>query len=333
MELNVCIVGCGDRGRAHARAWSDRPEARVVAVSDTDPDRSRGLAEETGATAYEDWHEAILHEGVNVVSQCVPSFLHADVTCFAAEHGCHIFGEKPLALTLEQGEQIVESVRSTGVVFMPCFQNRDNWTFRKYREIFRSGELGSPVILRTSGISEVRPKVAMHRKSMNGGPLIDTACHMFDLFRWITGQEPEQVFAAGHVFGHGKKHLEGVTDLAIDEACIEVTYSGGHQLQMYVNWGMPEGFPNVGDNMILGPNRLLRLAGGSIESRSADGAVETIKPPEDGAKPGLGGRIQQFVKAVYQGTDPDVTCEDAMIALRVSHTALRSVASGEVVGL
>ena len=170
----------------------------------------------------------------------------------------------------------------------------------------------------------------MHSAAMNGGPVIDMACHMFDLFRWITHEEPEQVFAAGHVFGRGKKHLEGVYDLAIDEACIEVAYSGGHQLQMYVNWGMPEGFRHPGDNMILGPDRLLRMAEGGIESRSGGGGVETIQPPEGMAAPGLSRRIEQFVRAVEQKTNPDVTCEDAMIAMRVSHAALRSIESGTV---
>ena len=330
MELNVCVVGCGDRGRAHAKAWQAHPSARVVAVSDTDSARARALADEIGATAHLDWREAISHPSVNVVSQCVPSFLHADVTCLAADHGYHVFGEKPLALTLDQGNQILDAVHRSGIVFMPCFQNRDRWTFGTYREAFRSGDLGTPVILRTTGISEVRPKVAMHRASMNGGPVIDMGCHMVDLLRWITGEEPEKVFATGGIFGRGKPHLDGVEDLAIDEACLQVAYSGGHQLQFYVNWGMPEGFRSLSDNLILGPERLLRTVGQEVESRGSNGSTSTIHPPSEGADPGLTVRIEQFLHAIECKAEPDITCEDAMIALRVSHAALRSIASGQV---
>ena len=328
MNFNVCIVGCGDRGQTHAKAWEAHPSAHVVAVCDIDATRAQLIADDTGAAVYTDWREAISHADVNVLSQCVPSYLHADVACFAADRGCHVFAEKPLALTLDQGERILDAVKASGIVFMPCFQSRDMWAFTKYREAFQSGELGTPVTLRTSSMSEVRPKLAMHRTSMNGGPVIDLACHTIDLLRWITGEEPVRVFAAGNVFGRGKTHLDGIEDLAIDEACIEVGYSGGHQLQMYVNWGMPEGFSNVGDNMILGPDRLIRPGKPGIEVHSG-GSVETILPPEGARSAGVNVRIAQLVRAIEEKTTLDITCEDAMIALRVSYAALRSIESGE----
>ena len=328
--IDVCIVGCGDRGRAHATAWSAHPGVRVTAVSDTDAGRAERLAVETGATAYDSWRDAVA-SGARVVSQCVPSSMHAEVACYAASHGCHVFAEKPLALTVQQGEQIVSAVRETGVVFMPCFQYRDRWLMRTFREAFTSGMMGSPVVFRHSGVSEVRPKRAMHRMSLNGGPVIDLACHYFDVFRWITGAEPVRVYASGHVFGGNKPHLAGIEDLAVDEACVEVAFEGGHHLQLYLNWGMPEGFASVGDNQLIGPDGLLRQVDEGLEIRSGD-RIRLIQAPDDQPAE-LATRTERFLQAVHHREPVDVTCQDGLIALRVSLAALTSIASGEAVAL
>lgn len=328
MEIKVCIIGCGDRGRAHAEVWAQHPNVRVVAVSDTDTERATALAAVTGATEYDDWREAIKHHSVSIISQCVPSSLHADITCFAAEHGRHVFGEKPLALTLKEGERIASCIRDTGVVFMPCFQYRDRWLYRKYRNAFQRQVLGTPLVFRHTGISEIRPKIAMHRSSMNGGPVIDLACHYFDLFRWITDAEPHSVYAGGNVFGRSKPPLESIDDLAVDTASIEVDYSDGHQLQLFISWGMPRGFSSLSEDHMVGPNGLIRQIDNGLEERIGN-KTRQINETEN-SESDLMVRTKQFIHAVERNEPPDITCDDALTALKVSHAALRSIASGAV---
>lgn len=332
MTLNICIVGCGARGIAHAQDWLKMPGVKIVAVSDTDADRAQTLADAVGAETYTDWQQAILHDGVTIVSQCVPSFLHADVTCFAAKHGRHVIGEKPLALTLAQGQQIVDTVAETGICFMPAFQYRDRWQCQQYRQAYVDGILGSPLTFRFSSIMEVRPKVAMHHRGMNGGVLIDMACHLVDLLRWITEEEPKSVFASGQVFGMGKARLANINDLAIDEAGVLVQFSGGHKLQLYLNWGMPEGFRAVNENQLIGPNAMLQIKGSDVTLHNqAD--VETWMPPKDWQEPGMTVRMKRFIEAIQSGNAADITAENGLIALRVSWAALESIETGNVVQL
>ncbi|MEM7035139.1 MAG: Gfo/Idh/MocA family oxidoreductase [Chloroflexota bacterium] len=332
MTFKIAIIGCGARGVAHARDWQSVPNTKILAVSDTDQERAQALGNELDAQVYTDWQAAIQHGGIHIVSQCVPSFLHADVTSFAAKQEKHVFGEKPLALTLEQGQQIVDVVAETGVVFMPCFQYRDRWYYQQYREAYVEGKLGSPVTFRFSMMMEVRPKVAMHKKSMNGGPMIDMACHLVDLLRWITEEEPETVFAAGQVFGQGKPHLSGVDDLAIDEASVIVTFSGGHKLDLYLNWGMPTGFTGVMSNQLIGPDALLQINRTGVTWQDHQ-STETRTPPENYQEPGMTIRMQKFVKSIQTGQPADITSENGLAALRVSWAALQSIESGRVVQL
>ena len=171
--LNVCTIGCGDMGRQHAHAWKAHEDAKVVAVCDIAADPREALASQLQACAYESYRDAIRHPGVDVVSICVPVCLHSEIACFAAGNHKHILCEKPIALTLEQADAMIDAARQHGVLLSVSFQYRAFTRNVKCRQLLREGAFGGPVFFRYTDIREVRPKLAMHRKSMNGGPVID----------------------------------------------------------------------------------------------------------------------------------------------------------------
>ncbi|MDH7480550.1 MAG: Gfo/Idh/MocA family oxidoreductase [Armatimonadota bacterium] len=330
MEIKVCIVGCGQMGNQHAAGWVSRGDVRVVSVCDPIEERRNSLAQKTGAVAYENYQDAILHEGVNIVSICTPVCFHSEIACFAAKFGRHILCEKPLALTLEQADEMIRIAKKNNVFLSTSFQYRGLAKNIRYKEIFQQGAFGGPIFARFEDIREVRPKIAMHRCSMNGGPIIDMAGHFFDLMRWITREEPVSVFARGHIFGKGKERLLGIDDLAIDTADIIVEMSGGHVLNVLVNWGMPEGFTSLGSELLVGPNLAVRPLGSKLEIISGSEKNTCDLPPNP---PGSTVRINDMVDAVREGREPEVTGKDGRIALAVSIAALRSIETGEVVRL
>jgi len=148
MQFKVAVIGCGDRGSNHAKTWQEREDSQVVSVFDIDAKRAESLAAEVNAKVYSDWQKAIMHDGVNVVSVATPTAFHSQVAVYAANNGRHVFCEKPLALTEEQGREMVKACAESKVVFMPCFQNRDSYARKKYREYFMNGAFGGPVIMR-----------------------------------------------------------------------------------------------------------------------------------------------------------------------------------------
>ena len=148
--------------------------------------------------------------------------------------------------------------------------------------------------------------------------------------RWITEEEPVRIYATGHIFGRGKPRLSAITDYAIDEASISVAMSGGHHLQMYLNWGMPEGFgefPN--GHWMAGPELALKPAAGGVEW--IRGSERTVVAPSDGRQSANTLRITRFADAVAGRCRQDVSGEDGLIALRCSYAALESIESGKVV--
>ena len=329
MTLKVCVVGAGDMGAHHVRAWSMFPDCKVVAVCDVDPSRAQRLAQEVNTAAYTDYRQAIRRGEVQVVSICIPSFLHSEVAGFAAEQGCHLLSEKPLALTLQQGQAMIDAARRHGVKLAVSLQYRDGWSAR-CRQLIRQGAFGGPVIFRLADVREVRPKLAMHRRDMNGGPIIDMACHYFDLVRFLTGCNPQSVYARGHVYGRGKPRLKDIKDFALDAAVITVNYEGGHILDFSVNWGMPEKFPGYWEEVLMGPDLLAQPKDGRLLLQYAEHQelwnVESPQlPPQR--------RIADLMAAIREDRSPEITGEDALLALRVSLAALESIATGQVVAL
>ena len=268
---------------------------------------------------------------MNVVSVCTPVCFHSEVACFAASRGRHILTEKPIALTLEQADAMIAAAENGGVKLAVSYQYRCAPRHVRYREWARAGGFGGPIFARFSDIREVRPKLAMHRRSMNGGPVIDMAGHYFDLMRFYTDAEPISVRATGHVFGRSKQRLGGIDDLAIDAAEILVEMTGGHTLSVFVNWGMPEGFQTVQEEMLCGPALAAQWVDDKLLAHRS-GEVETCDLPPVRFE-GPAGPIDDLVEAIRADGQPKVPGSNGRITLRVSLAALESIETGRVVSL
>lgn len=331
MSLNIVIIGCGDMGNQHASAWKAREDCKIVAVCDPLVDRMQKMVEKTGAKGYERHEDAIAHPGVDVVSVCVPVCFHAPIAIFALDRRKHVLTEKPFALTLQQADDMIAAAKRSGTLLSTSFQYRGFPRNVQLREMVQSRAFGGPLHARYIDIREVRPKLAMHRTSMNGGPVVDMASHFFDLMRFFTGSEPTHVFAQGHIFGKGKPRLSSIEDFAVDAASIEVAFTGGHRLNAYVNWGMPEGFAEITQELFLGPALSARHMGGNLELQR--GSEKTTWTAGEAPGPGPMVRVAGLVDAIHNRRPLEVTGEDGRISLRCSLAALESIASGQVIAL
>ncbi|MEM1212400.1 MAG: Gfo/Idh/MocA family oxidoreductase [Planctomycetota bacterium] len=333
--MDIAVIGCGDLGTQHAKAWAMREDARVVAVCDPDAERAGRLAETHGATAYAEWNEAIAHEGLFAVSVCTPAFLHAPISIASAQLKRQVLCEKAMALNLDDADAMIEAAESNGVKLVISHQLRGEPRFVAVKRLINDGVLGSPLYIRFTDIREVRPKLAMHRRSMNGGPVHDMAGHFFDLARWFTGAEPEQVSALGHVFGRGKPRLSSIKedDLGIDSAEILTRMTDGHVLSAHINWGMPEEIPGFGWNeVICGPKAMVRFDPDQnclvVHEPGGERRIELSESPV-----GPTVRIEDLVQAARNDTRPEVDGHAGRAALKLILGALESVETGATVAL
>ena len=334
--LGVCIVGCGDLGTKHAERWNTLSNAQVVSVVDIKPERAEALARICNLDVWHtDHRSAIEHDGVDVVSVCVPTGLHPEITIFAAEHGKHILCEKPIALTVEDAEAMIEAAQHNNVKLTVGFMRRYSPVLPVIKDWLATENGGKPVLYHATDFREIRPKREMHDTYANGGPIIDMGVHLFDLWRYIFDSTPAEVFAQGFKLAQNRTELKHINDIAYDTATIVVRYQSGDVGNFVVTWGLPPGVVPPGKpDQILGTIGQAQI-GYSMDNQSLEimregGALETVASSQEDM---YQRQITTFAQSILDHQVPHVTGEDGKNALRVALAALESLKSNQLIKL
>jgi predicted dehydrogenase len=323
-------------GTRHAACWNNLAEARVVAVVDIQEDRAEKLARAYGLTTwYTDYRAAVPLEDVDVVSVCVPTCLHPEVTIFSADRSRHVLSEKPIALTLEEADAMIEAAGRNGVKLGVGFMRRHSPILHVLREWLAAGNLGRPVMYHAADVRQVRPKREMHDVNANGGPVIDMGVHVFDLWRFIFDSEPVEVFAQGLCLASERKELGHIEQVAVDTASVVVRYASGDTGIFFVSWGLPPGVnPASAPDQILGPKGFVQVTYGA-EDQNAQVMVEggEWEPVAASEQNMYQRQIASFARAILADEPFLAPGEDGKAALRVALAALESIITGQAVSL
>lgn len=335
-KLGVCIVGSGDMGTKHAERWNNLPEAEVVAVVDVVEARAVNLAQiHRLDTWYTHYGPAISLPEVDVVSVCVPTCDHADVSIAAANQGKHVLCEKPMALTLAQVEDMVTAARKNEVKLGLGFMRRYSSITADLKAWLAQGDMGRPVMYHAVDVRELRPKREMHDVEANGGPIIDMGVHLYDGWRTIFDSPPVRVFAQGLKLAQEQPALSHIQKIAYDTASVVVHYASGDIGNFVVSWGLPPGVTPPGrPDHIFGPNGLaeveygithqeVRLSQSGYDSQVIFASDEDMYQLE----------INDFARAVLDGRPPATKAEDGQSSLKVALAALESIQTGQAVSL
>ena len=330
-DLRIAVLGAGAMGRTHAPAWQTVPNAKVVAIADLDEERlKKAQADFDIPEGCTEWADAVALEEVNVVSVCLPSYLHWDATVFSAEQGRHILCEKPIAMTLRQADDMIATAQHNHVLLGVGFCKRQGGAIQKMAELVQAGEIRRPVTYRFVTGWEIRPKPWIMDRTMGGGPVVDICCHFFDQWRVIFGSEPVRVTAQGQTFSTGAPELPGVTP-EVDTATVLVEFGSGDLGMISISWGLPRGVAGQNCEEILGPGGSIRPEGYHKVTMIRQGGEETVF--EDLPSDVYVREIHNFAAAARGEETLAATGEDGRIALQVSLAALLSIDTKETVEL
>jgi predicted dehydrogenase len=190
--VGVGLVGAGAYGEFCLAAFAGVPEVRIAAVCDTDRTRAAQFAAQYGVPAYSALDDLLADDGVEIVALNTPPFLHAAQGLAALTAGKHLFCEKPLALTLADGEALRETAERAGLHLTVDYVMRTNPLWRAAAALRRSGAVGRllhmDLINHAAGLS-----LPAHHwfwdKAQSGGIWIEHGVHFFDAFAWVAGCE------------------------------------------------------------------------------------------------------------------------------------------------
>lgn len=198
-ELRVALVGAGRAGLVHGRNFAAGvPGARLVAIADPDDVGREAAARELGVDrTYADPNEACAADEIDAVVIGAPTFTHADLAVAALDAGKHVLCEKPVAATLDEAQAMVDAAERADASFLMAFMRRFDAGFRRVHERIAAGDIGEPLFVRSTGRGPGLPPEWAWDTARSGGLVAEVNSHDIDTIRWLSGQEPERVYAVG----------------------------------------------------------------------------------------------------------------------------------------
>jgi len=222
-KVRVGIIGAGRIGKIHADNIGRLANAEVAAISDPFADEAlQRWADERGiAIVTKDAGEWMNDPSIHAVFICSPTDTHVNLIKRAAAAGKHIFCEKPVSMSVEQTREALEAVRSANVKLQVGFNRRFDHNFRRVREIVEAGTIGQPNIVKITSRDPAPPSEAYVKSS--GGIFMDMMIHDFDMARYVSGLEAEEISACGSVLVDPMFERCGDVDTAI----VTIRFAGG----------------------------------------------------------------------------------------------------------
>ena len=199
--LKVALVGCGRIAKRHSDLLGGKyiSGAKLVAICDVNNDKAKAIGDKYNIPTYSDMDKMMQSESIDIVVVLTPSGLHAKHVINLAKYGKDIMVEKPMALTLDDADSMIEACDINNCRLFVIKQNRFNVPVVKLHEAHQQGRFGKLVL------GTVRVRWARHQSyydqdvwrgtwKMDGGVLTNQASHHVDMLEWIMG-DVESVFA------------------------------------------------------------------------------------------------------------------------------------------
>jgi len=189
VTIKVAIIGVGAMGRNHARVYSEIPGTEIVGVADINMQAAADVSRRYGGRAYADYLRMLDEQKPEALSIVVPTADHHGVALQVIRRGIHLLVEKPLAFTLQEGQEIIKAAESNGVKLMVGHIERFNPAVIALREHLSSGELGRVFQI------DAHRQGPFPARVRDVGVVIDLAVHDLDIMRYVTGSEIVRVYA------------------------------------------------------------------------------------------------------------------------------------------
>lgn len=340
----VCfgILGFGEWARWHARFIKENPDAQLVAVADNDKKKREIATTEFAVKTYSDYNQLLRGEKLDVVDILLPNYLHHKVAVAALEAGFNVLLEKPMALTVENCDLILNKLQKSShqgrKLFLAIgFQLRTSSLWGKVKKLIEEGRIGS---VKSANVEVFRsaPSVGSGSWRLNrnqvGSWMLDAPIHYFDLIRWYFAgrQEPESIYASANCFS-GKALVDNLSTI--------INFPGGVYGVLSYNMA---GYGYYTEAKVTGDKGAVWAHWEEVKQRPLEvnfwleyGQNRSKKRIAIDRPAGetfdLKAEINQIVRAVQKGESLPATGQDGKEAVRICLAAEDSLNKGEVVKL
>ena len=355
-KLKVLVVGYGNMGASHARAYYHIAGYELVGiVSRSSNEKRQKLAEELGnVDQFNDFDAALIKTNPDVVSINSYTDTHKEYAIKSLNAGSHVFVEKPLAETVEDAEEIIEMAKGKNLKVVVGYILRHHPAWVKFVDVART--LGSPLVMRMNlNQQSSGQKWETHKHLMKStSPIVDCGVHYVDIMCQMTKSRPVKVHAMG------VRLTDEISDNMYNYGNLQVTFEDGSIGWYEAGWGPmisetaffvkdvigPKGSvsiarqnSNVGEdssiiNSHTNTNQLLIHYQERDEKGEFVRKDEYINTSDEPDHQGLCDSEQQyFYDAIIQNIDLSLHYKDVVDSLRIVLAADESIRKGKTIYL
>lgn len=326
--VTTAVVGCGAWGKNHVRNFGRLSQLEVCCDRNEDC-LERVAADHPGVRRTADYDEVLQDPDVDAVVLATPAVNHAEMALEALEAGKHVFVEKPLALSVEDAERVVEAAERADRVLMVGHIMEYHPGMEKLKELVDGGELGETHYLYSQ-------RVNLGTVRSDETALWSLAPHDVSMMNWLVDAEPYEVEA------HGASYLRPDIE---DVVFLHLRYPGGVVGHVHVSWLDPHKerkLTVVGNRKMavfddMSPNEKIRIYDKGADVHGVDGdspgrtAAEVYLRDGDVVIPALekteplAREVDEFLRCVEEGDEPRSDGRDGLRVVRVLERAQRAL--------
>lgn len=350
--LKTLVVGCGNMGVSHARAYHTLNDFEIVGLVSRKPESREKLSKELGGLpTFSDFEIALELTKPNVVSINTYPDTHADYVRKSLKSGAHVFVEKPLALTVEEAQELVDLALEKNRKLIVGYILRVHPSWTKFVEMARS--LGKPLVMRMNLNQQSRGEHwYTHKQLMNSmSPIVDCGVHYVDIMCLMTQSQPISVSAIG------ARLTNEIDTKMYNYGQLQVRFKDGSVGWYEAGWGPMMSETAVFIKDVIGPKGAVSIVDGDkVESQDIGGHTRTnslklhfseldnngyfTKKNEllpTGDEPDHDGLClleqQYLLRAIQEDLDVSDHLNDAVNSLKIVLAADESVRTGKTVFL
>lgn len=336
--MNFAIIGCGFIAKKHALAINNIPNANLVAVCDRVPEMMDFYSETYGAKTYIESSELLKDDSIEIVCICTPSGLHAQLAEEVAAAKKHIVLEKPIAMTLEETNRIINAANANAVKLTVVHPNRFRTAVQETKKILDQNLLGkishaNCIVNWNRGQDYFDQAPWRGTKNHDGGVLMNQAIHNLDLLLWFMGKPTE-------VFSMEATRLRNIEAEDVSTGVIRFE-SGALANVQAATTVYPKNFEE--SITIFGEKGTIKIGGTNalhfdelkIQDLEDSNIQEIINQVEENpwGTPGHQRIIEDMIFAIENNEKPAVTGEDGKRALKLVLAFYESAASKMLVNI
>jgi glucose-fructose oxidoreductase len=328
-KVRYAVVGLGHIAQVavlpafqHAR----RNSVLTALVSD-DPTKLRMLSRRYGVkrTYSYDEYEGCLQD-VDAVYIALPNSMHAAFTVRAARAGVHVLCEKPMAVTVDECEQMIHACRDANVKLMVAYRLHFEELNLKAVELVRRGRIGTPKFFNSSFSMTVRPGNIRTKKALGGGTLYDIGVYCINAARYLFRNEPTEVMALS--VNSGTVKLD-----EIDESTGAILRFGSEQIATFVtsfNAGDVASYRVVGTKGQLRVDPAYEYAEGLSYELTVNGKTTRKR---FGKRDQFAPELLHFSDCVLHDRTPEPSGEEGLQDVRIVEALYESADTGKAVAI